>query len=92
MYFNPIKVLMPLALWIFFFGFVKGVVDIARCHFRPTTSSLLLLMTGLMIGSIACWPTSSCDPETIGNVRSVCTIRGRSDGSGIPCGATRMSC
>ena len=44
---------MPLALWIFFFGFVKGVVDIARYHFRLTTSSLLLLLTGLLIGSIA---------------------------------------
>jgi len=53
MYFNPIKVLMPLALWIFFFGFVKGVVDIARYHFRLTTSTLLLLLTGLIIGSIA---------------------------------------
>ena len=53
MYFNPIKVLMPLALWIFFIGFVKGVVDIARYQFRLTTSTLLLLLTGLMIGSIA---------------------------------------
>ena len=53
MYFNPIKVLMPLALWIFFIGFVKSVVDIARYHFRLTTSTLLLLLTGLMIGSIA---------------------------------------
>jgi polyisoprenyl-phosphate glycosyltransferase len=53
MYFNPIKVLMPLALWIFFFGLVKGVVDIARYHLRLTTSTLLLLLTGLMIGSIA---------------------------------------
>ena len=26
MYFNPIKVLMPLALWLIFFGFVKGIV------------------------------------------------------------------
>jgi polyisoprenyl-phosphate glycosyltransferase len=53
MYFNPIKVLMPLALWIFVIGFVKGVVDIARYHFRLTTSTLLLLLTGLIIGSIA---------------------------------------
>jgi glycosyltransferase involved in cell wall biosynthesis len=53
MYFNPIKVLMPLALWIFVIGFVKGIVDIARYHFRLTTSTLLLLLTGLIIGSIA---------------------------------------
>ena len=53
MYFNPIKVLMPLALWIFVIGFVKSIVDIARYHFRLTTSTLLLLLTGLIIGSIA---------------------------------------
>ena len=53
MYFNPIKVLMPLALWIFVIGFVKSIVDITRYHFRLTTSTLLLLLTGLIIGSIA---------------------------------------
>jgi glycosyltransferase involved in cell wall biosynthesis len=53
MYFNPIKVLMPLALWIFVIGFVKSIVDIVRYHFRLTTSTLLLLLTGLIIGSIA---------------------------------------
>jgi polyisoprenyl-phosphate glycosyltransferase len=42
-----------LTLWIFFIGFVKGIVDIARYHFRLTTSTLLLLLTGLIIGSIA---------------------------------------
>ena len=30
MYFNPIKVLMPLALWLFFAGVVKGIVDVIR--------------------------------------------------------------
>ena len=34
MYFNPIKVLMPLALWLFFIGVVKGVVDVIRYHLR----------------------------------------------------------
>jgi glycosyltransferase involved in cell wall biosynthesis len=53
MYFNPIKVLMPLAIWIFVIGFVKAIVDIARYHLALTTSTLLLLVTGLMIGSIA---------------------------------------
>jgi glycosyltransferase involved in cell wall biosynthesis len=53
MYFNPIKVLMPLALWIFGIGVVKGIVDIVRYHFRLTTNSILLILTGLIIGSIA---------------------------------------
>jgi polyisoprenyl-phosphate glycosyltransferase len=53
MYFNPIKVLMPVALWIFAIGFVKAVVDIARYHLRLTTSTVLLLLSGLIIASIA---------------------------------------
>jgi polyisoprenyl-phosphate glycosyltransferase len=53
MYFNPIKVLMPLALWIFGIGVVKGIVDVVRYHFRLTTNSILLILTGLIIGAIA---------------------------------------
>ena len=53
MYFNPIKVLMPLALWIFGIGVVKGIVDLARYHLRITTNSVLLILSGLIIGAIA---------------------------------------
>jgi glycosyltransferase involved in cell wall biosynthesis len=53
MYFNPIKVLMPLALWLFVIGFAKAIVDIVRYHFRITSNALLLLMTGLLIASVA---------------------------------------
>jgi hypothetical protein len=53
MYFNPIKVLMPLALWQIFFGFVKGIYDVIRYNLHVTTSTLLLLMSGLIIGSMA---------------------------------------
>jgi polyisoprenyl-phosphate glycosyltransferase len=53
MYFNPIKVLMPLALTILGIGVVKGIVDIARYHFRLTTNSVLLILTGLIIAAIA---------------------------------------
>ena len=53
MYFNPIKVLMPLALWLFGLGVVKGIVDVVRYHFRITTSTLLLVMSGLIIASMA---------------------------------------
>jgi polyisoprenyl-phosphate glycosyltransferase len=53
MYFNPIKVLMPLALWLFLIGFVKAIVDIVRYHFRITSNTLLLLVTGLLIASVA---------------------------------------
>jgi len=53
MYFNPIKVLMPLALWLLFAGVVKGVVDVIRYDLRVTTSTLLLFMSGLIIASMA---------------------------------------
>src|SRR4029079_16349176 len=46
MYFNPIKVLMPLALVLLFFGFVKGIYDVIRYNLHVTTSTLLLLMSG----------------------------------------------
>ena len=38
MYFNPLKVLMPPALWLVGIGLVKGVVDMVRAPFtsRPT--------------------------------------------------------
>lgn len=53
MYFNPIKVLMPLALWLLAIGFVKAVVDVVRYKFHITTNATLLLVTGLVIASVA---------------------------------------
>ncbi|MBI1757716.1 MAG: glycosyltransferase family 2 protein [Actinobacteria bacterium] len=53
MYFNPIKVLMPLALWLLAIGFVKSIVDMVRYQLRITTNALLLLLTGLLIASVA---------------------------------------
>jgi polyisoprenyl-phosphate glycosyltransferase len=53
MYFNPIKVLMPLALTLFVLGAAKGVVDIVRYDFRITTNAMLVMVTALIIGSMA---------------------------------------
>jgi hypothetical protein len=53
MYFNPIKVLMPLALWLVGIGAVKAVVDVIRYQFRITTSTLLLIVSGLIIAAMA---------------------------------------
>jgi glycosyltransferase involved in cell wall biosynthesis len=53
MYFNPIKVLMPLALWLFGIGVVKAVVDMWRFSWHIATSTLLLIMAGLIIGAMA---------------------------------------
>lgn len=53
MYFDPLKVLMPLALWLLGIGVVKGVVDMVRHPFYFPANTVLLLMAGLLIGSMA---------------------------------------
>ncbi|MGH3730835.1 MAG: glycosyltransferase family 2 protein [Micromonosporaceae bacterium] len=53
MYFNPIKVLMPLALTLLTVGFVKGTVDLFVHDLRITTNATLLFVTGLIIASVA---------------------------------------
>ncbi len=53
MYFNPIKVLMPVALTLFVLGAAKGVVDVIRYDFRITTNAVLVMVTALIIGSMA---------------------------------------
>ncbi len=53
MYFNPIKVLMPLALTLLILGFLKGTVDLFVHDLRITTNATLLFVTGLIIASMA---------------------------------------
>jgi polyisoprenyl-phosphate glycosyltransferase len=53
MYFNPIKVLMPLALTLLGLSIVKGIVDVIRYDFRITTNAVLLFITGLLIFTLA---------------------------------------
>jgi glycosyltransferase involved in cell wall biosynthesis len=53
MYFNPIKVLMPLALTLLTVGTIKAIVDMSIYFFHITTNSLLLIVTGLLIASVA---------------------------------------
>ncbi len=53
MYFNPLKVLMPLALWIAGLGIVKLVTDVIRYDWHITTSSLLLIVVGFQIAVLA---------------------------------------
>jgi glycosyltransferase involved in cell wall biosynthesis len=52
-YFNPIKVLMPLALFLFGLGAVKAIVDVIQYNFRVTTNAMLLIVTGLIIAAVA---------------------------------------
>ena len=53
MYFNPIKVLMPLALTLLGIGVVKTIYDIAAHPVRIAINTLLLLMSGLLIAAVA---------------------------------------
>ena len=53
MYFDPLKVLMPPALWLIGIGAVKAVVDMVRHPFYFPASTVLLVITGLLIGSLA---------------------------------------
>jgi hypothetical protein len=53
MYFNPLKVLMPLALTLLGIGFVKGIFDVVDHHFEIAIDTVLIFVTGLIIASMA---------------------------------------
>ncbi|MDT3445675.1 glycosyltransferase family 2 protein [Pseudofrankia sp. BMG5.37] len=53
MYFDPIKVLMPVALWIMGLGFVKLIYDVIRYNFHVTTSTMLAILVGFQIAVLA---------------------------------------
>ncbi|CUU54489.1 Glycosyltransferase involved in cell wall bisynthesis [Parafrankia irregularis] len=53
MYFDPIKVLMPVALWIMGLGFAKLIADVIRYDLRVTTSTLLAILVGFQIVVLA---------------------------------------
>jgi hypothetical protein len=53
MYFNPIKVLLPPALWLIGIGVVKGIYDLAAHPFKIAQNTILLFLSGLIIASLA---------------------------------------
>jgi hypothetical protein len=53
MYFDPLKVLMPPALWLLIIGLVKGVVDMVRHPFYFPASTVLIVLSSLIIASMA---------------------------------------
>jgi len=53
MYFNPIKVLMPIALTLLGLGVVKVFYDVIAHPVRIAINTLLLLLVGLLIASVA---------------------------------------
>jgi polyisoprenyl-phosphate glycosyltransferase len=53
MYFNPLKVLMPPALLLLGLGGGKVVYDVIEHPVRIATNTILLIMAGLIIASMA---------------------------------------
>jgi glycosyltransferase involved in cell wall biosynthesis len=53
MFFNPLKVLMPIALALAVLGTGKLIFDQFEAPFRLANNTVLILLTGLIIGSIA---------------------------------------
>jgi glycosyltransferase involved in cell wall biosynthesis len=53
MYFNPLKVLMPVAVVLGVVGFGKLIADQIDAPFRLANNTVLILITALLLGSIA---------------------------------------
>ena len=53
MYFNPLKVLMPLALWLVAIGLGKAVYDLFAHFGRFAVNTVLIFITGMIIATLA---------------------------------------
>ena len=53
MYFNPLKVLMPPALWLIVIGLLKGVYDMVVHPVRFSVNTVLIFITGLVVLTLA---------------------------------------
>ena len=53
MYFNPLKVLMPLALWLMVIGVIKAVVDLVVPPVYIPVNTVMIVLSALIIGAVA---------------------------------------
>jgi glycosyltransferase involved in cell wall biosynthesis len=53
MYFNPLKVLMPVALFLIGLGIAKGIYDMVVHPFLFAVNTVLIFVSGLIIASLA---------------------------------------
>jgi glycosyltransferase involved in cell wall biosynthesis len=53
MYFNPLRVLMPAALWLVVIGSGKAVYDVVAHPVRISNNTVVIFMTGMIIGAVA---------------------------------------
>lgn len=52
MYFNPLKVFLPISLLLLFVGAIKIVYDIFAYNFHFAPSTLMLILTGVQVGAM----------------------------------------
>jgi glycosyltransferase involved in cell wall biosynthesis len=52
MYFNPLRIFLPLSLGLFTVGFVKAITDIFRYNFHFAPSTVMLVLTAVHLGAI----------------------------------------
>jgi polyisoprenyl-phosphate glycosyltransferase len=53
MYFNPLKVLMPPALWLVGIAAVKFVYDMINKPFYVPSNTIMIFLSGMLIGAVA---------------------------------------
>jgi hypothetical protein len=53
MYFNPLRVLMPIGLWLLGLAGVKFAYDLIAHPFRITGSTVLVAVAGFQIAALA---------------------------------------
>jgi hypothetical protein len=53
MYFNPLKVLMPPALWLLAIGLAKAVYDLIVHPVRFSVNTVLIFITGMIVLALA---------------------------------------
>jgi hypothetical protein len=52
MYFNPLRVFLPLSLGLLTIGSVKAITDIFRYNFHFAPSTVMLVLTAVQLGAI----------------------------------------
>jgi len=52
MYFNPLKVLLPISLVLLSVGGIKLVRDLIVYNFHVPTSTVMIVLTGIQLGAL----------------------------------------
>jgi len=52
MYFNPLKVLLPISLLLLSVGGIKLVRDLIVYNFHVPTSTVMIVLTGIQLGAL----------------------------------------